>query len=107
MIDNINLGSVSGFSAGMAVRGSVGLAHEEVGRATSIKSEKSESGMAAVMSASSADGLPWSWKGPPMRSQPSVPPKVDPKASKRYLPPLSLAVLRNRSQLARACSCET
>ncbi|KAN0115718.1 hypothetical protein V8E52_006664 [Russula decolorans] len=35
---------------------------EEVGRATSIRSEKSESGLAAAMGASGADALPWSWK---------------------------------------------
>ncbi|KAF8497822.1 hypothetical protein F5888DRAFT_1613094, partial [Russula emetica] len=35
---------------------------EEVGRATSIRSEKLESGMAAAMGASGVDALPWSWK---------------------------------------------
>ena len=46
----------------MAVRGSVGLARngedEEVGRATSIRSGKSESGLAAAMGASGVDSLP-------------------------------------------------
>ncbi len=35
---------------------------EEVGRATWIQSEKSESGLAAAMGASGADALPWSWE---------------------------------------------
>jgi hypothetical protein len=49
----------------MAVRGSVPRTRweeEEAGRATSIRSEKSESGLAAAMGASGADALPWSWK---------------------------------------------
>ena len=35
---------------------------EEFGRATSIRSEKTESGMAVAMIASSADELPQGWK---------------------------------------------
>ena len=35
---------------------------EEIGRATSIRSEKSESCVATAMGASGADALPWSWK---------------------------------------------
>lgn len=35
---------------------------EEVGHATSIQDEKSESGMAAAIGACGADALPWNWK---------------------------------------------
>ncbi|KAI0261410.1 hypothetical protein BGY98DRAFT_1182416, partial [Russula aff. rugulosa BPL654] len=35
---------------------------EEVGRATSIRDEKSKLGMAAAIGASGVDALPWSWK---------------------------------------------
>jgi hypothetical protein len=42
-----------------------------------------------------------------LRSEKSVPPKVDSKVSRRSLLPLGLTVLHNHSQLAGACSCGT
>jgi hypothetical protein len=84
--------------------------------------------MAAAMGASGADALPWSWKectlprvyeaykfsfmlhaprSEKSASQLRVPPKVDSKVSRRSLLSLGLTLLRNRSQLAGACSCGT
>jgi hypothetical protein len=127
-LNNINLGSVSGYSAGMAVRGSVGLAH--AGRrkksVAQLRSEAKSWNRAwpqlwvpvASMQFPGAGRNALSYAcmrrssfvsrfaHRAMRSQPSVPPKVDSNVSRRSLL-LGLAVLRNHSQLAGACSRKT
>ena len=64
-LNNINSSLISGYSAGITegpCEPHSRREEENVGRATSIRSEKSESGMAAAMGAGGVDALPWSGK---------------------------------------------
>ena len=96
---------------------------EEVGQATSIRSEKSESGMAAATGTSGPDALPWSQKECTLlcvydefcfilrapRSEKSAEGLVEcvGRVSRRSLLLPSFAMLLNRSQHAGAHSHET